>query len=199
MRSNLFLLPAIVALCIAQASYANDKIVVTVPAILDPSAPIGENVRRECSVETNVGTQIFQKVSERFPGTEQTPNPNQAGSDRIVLKVTIVGVLGAGGGAWSGSKSITIRADVLQNAKVAATRTLNRQSKGWGLGGVNGTCAIMDHIAVALGKDVAAWLPVALQLAKLEASSAEPSTASPAQEGAASPTATDKPASEPKQ
>lgn len=45
---------------------------------------------------------------------------------------------------------------------------MNRQSGGGVFGGVTGTCAIMDRIAAALGRDVAAWLPGAMMILKYE-------------------------------
>ena len=199
MRANLILSFSMVALCVAQTSYANEKIIV-VPAILDASAPIAVSVQAECTVETSVGNQIFQNVRERIPGTEQSQNPGQAEANSIVLKVTILSVRGVGGGGWSGSKSIAIRADLLQNAQVIGTKTLTRNSRGGVWGGVSGTCAIMDRIAAALGRDVADWLPGALVITRQGAlSSPNPSTAQALKESGGSPSATDKVASEPKQ
>lgn len=172
MRLNALVLFSILALCIGHTARAQERIAVVVPATLDASAPIAEGVRQQCAVESNMGSQIFQRVSVRYPGSEQVQDANDA-QDRIVLKTTILSVLGAGGGAWSGSKSITIRADVLQKAKVIGTTTLSRQSGGGVLGGVSGTCPIMHRIAVALGRDVAAWLPAALMVAKLNVPSSD--------------------------
>src|SRR5574341_1459056 len=171
-------------LCLAQAALAQDKVAVLVPAVLDPNAPIGDAVKRECGVETSVGSQVLARVSERYPAAEQISNPNQAGPDRVVLKITLVAVIGAGGGGWSGTKSISIRAEALQGSKVVATRTMTRQSGGGVFGGVSGTCPIMDRIAAALGRDVAAWLPAALMAARYEAPS---SAATPAAQPAPGP------------
>ena len=190
MRSKLFIVPAIIGLCLAQTAPAQQKIAVTVPAALDPSAPIAESVKRDCAVETKVGQEVFMRVSERFPGTETAPQGSSVISGgKILLKVTIVGVLGAGGGAWSGPKAMTIRADVIQNEKAGPSRTFNRQSTGGAFGGLSGTCAIMDRIAVALGRDVAAWLPT-----QLAATGQDPS-----KHGAAKPAAQANPEREPKQ
>ena len=98
MRTYQLLLQGIAALCVAQASIAQEKIAVLVPATLDSSAPIAEGVRRECNVESNIGNEVFQRVSQRYPGTAQFQNPDQAG-DGYVLKVTITDVVGVGGGA----------------------------------------------------------------------------------------------------
>jgi hypothetical protein len=160
MRNMLLLLSGALAVAVAPALHADDKLFVQVPALLDSNAPIAEAVKRDCRVEALVGDQVFQRVKERFPGAEQVSDPSKSGSDRT-LKLTITGVLGAGGGAWSGSKAITVRAEVIQNAKTIANTTLTRQSGGGAFGGLKGTCAIMERIAVALGRDVAAWLPAA--------------------------------------
>jgi len=206
MRTHQLLL-GIAALCMAHASIAQEKIAVLVPAVLDPSAPIEDSVKRECNVESMIGNEVFQRVSERYPGTAQFQNPGQAG-DGYVLKVTITSVVGAGGGAWTGKKAISIRADVLQNSNIAATKDLNRQSGGGIYGGTIGTCKIMELIAVALGKDVAAWMPAALMVMKYAREPAtQPASQSasqlapePAKDGATPPVA-EKPAppAEPKQ
>jgi len=196
MRKCQLLLQGIAALCMAQASIAQEKIAVLVPAALDSSAPIEESVKRECNVEGMIGNEVFQRVSQRYPGTAQLQNPGQAG-DGFVLKVTITGVFGAGGGAWSGHKAISIRADLLQNSKIVATKDLKRQSGGGAFAGFKGTCSIMDRIAVALGKDVAAWMPSALIDVKYApAQAAQPASRpasqvapEPAKEGATSPAA----------
>ena len=131
MRSKLFIVPAIIGLCLAQTAPAQQKIAVTVPAALDPSAPIAESVKRDCAVETKVGQEVFMRVSERFPGTETAPQGSSvAQGGAMVVKLTIVGVLGTGGGAWSGPKAMTLRADVVQNDKTMSSRTFNRQSTG---------------------------------------------------------------------
>jgi hypothetical protein len=128
-------------------------------------------------VEDSIGKEVFRRVSERFPGAGKTPISGPLPSSDTVVRVTILGVVGAGGGAWSGAKSITIRAEVLQDAKVVHSTTLTRNSGGGFFGTMKGTCSILDRIAVALGKDVAAWLPVGPTGAK---PAAEPVAESPA-------------------
>jgi len=172
-----FLLSGLLALGVCGPAPAEDKIAVVVPATLDPNAAIGENIRRECAIEAGIGNEAFANVSKRYPGIEPIRDLNQAAPGARVVRMTIVGALGAGGGAWSGPKSITIRADLIQNTKVLATKILRRQSNGGAFGGFKGTCSIMERITVALGRDVAAWLPRALATAETMATSAGTSTA----------------------
>jgi hypothetical protein len=150
-----------VALFAPQLSSGNDAIHVQVPAILDPAAPIEPAVRRECNIEQVVGTHAYEQVRTRMPGALQTAAAAQAGAGRFV-QLTVTQVYGVGGGGWSGAKHITLRAQVMQQGREVAERTFQRSSKGGPLGGVSGTCPIMERIAVALGKDLALWLQGAL-------------------------------------
>lgn len=152
----------VLAAC-ASGAHAGDRLLVQVPAQLDPAAPITESVKNKCAVEAKIGELVFKKISEKFPAAEPLADPRKAGADRL-LKLTIVNVVGVGGGAWSGSKSITLRADLEQNSKVHASKLLTRQSGGGAFGGMKGTCSIMERIAAALGSDVAAWVPTALAM-----------------------------------
>ena len=86
---------------------------------------------------------------------------------------------------------------MLQNSKIVATKDLKRQSGGGAFGAYTGTCPIMDRIAVALGKDVAAWLPSAFMVMKYApgpatqpaSQSASQPALEPAKEGATPPAA----------
>jgi hypothetical protein len=156
MRTIPTLLSGIV-LCIPLLSHASEKLLVQVPAVLDPTAPINEAVKRECAVEALVGNHVFQAVSERFADTGQLRDVPKAGRDKV-LQLTILSVHGVGGGGWSGPKSISVRADLRRGGKSIQSKVLQRHSTGGFLGGISGTCPIMERIAVTLGKDVANWL-----------------------------------------
>jgi hypothetical protein len=182
---------ALLATC-AFGVQAQEKLLVQVPALLDAGAPITESVRRDCDVEGKVGEHVFEKVGAKVPTAERLADPRKAGGARL-LKVTIINVLGVGGGAWSGSKAITIRVDLEQNSKVHASKVLTRQSGGGAFGGMKGTCSIMERIAVALGSDVASWVPTGLAMlpapGAAPASDAAPAAAAPVAAPAALPAA----------
>jgi hypothetical protein len=161
MHKKLIYLAGVVLCALSFPAYASEGILVQVPAVFAPGAPVAEAVKRECGVESLVGNHVFQKVSERVSGVGQFEHIEKAGSGKI-LKLTILSVQGVGGGGWTGPKAITLSASVLQNGQVLQSTVLRRQSSGGAFGGSSGTCPIMERIAVALGKDVANWLPGAM-------------------------------------
>lgn len=147
-----------IALCIPLLSFASEKLFVQVPAVLDPAAPIVDSVKNQCGVEMLIGNHVFEKVSQYVDGTTQLQKGENAGQSPV-LRLTILSVHGFGGGSWSGAKSITIHAQLVQNGQTIQSTVLTRGSRGGPLGGFSGTCAIMERIARTLGKDVANWLP----------------------------------------
>ena len=137
--------------------HAQEKILVQVPAIYDAQAAVAQRIRNECALETLVGNHVFERVSEKFPASLQIKDPAAAGPDRV-LHLTILSAHGAGGGGWSGPKSITMRADLVQNGKVLQTTVKRRSSTGGMFGGMSGTCSILERDARALAVDIAKWL-----------------------------------------
>jgi hypothetical protein len=147
----------VAGLCFAVLAHSGESFLVQVPADYDPNAPVAPAVRRECGIEAIVGNHVFKEVSARYPESKQIKGQEAGRSERQVL-LTIVSVQGLGGGSWSGAKSITIRADLVQNQKTVSTRVFNRGSRGGVFGGMSGTCQIMERIAITLGKDALFWL-----------------------------------------
>jgi len=129
-----------------------------IQSVLDPKTHVVEAVKRDSALDTMVGDWVLESVSKKHPGSKKLQQGASAGKDRV-LKVTIVNVVGVGGGAYSGPKSMTVRAELLQSGKVMATTTKERTSGGGAFGGMKGTCQIFGRVAKALGSDVAGWLP----------------------------------------
>ena len=157
MRYSLFalLIPSLVAPL--SAAPDNERLVLQVPAMLDPSAPIPAAVRKECAVEMLVGNYALSAIDRRFGSVQSVATLEQAGADMIV-QLTIISGHGFGGGGWSGSKSMSVRADVKKGGATIRSTVLTRSSRGGVFGGLIGTCAILDRVAGALGKDIALWL-----------------------------------------
>src|SRR5262245_53023868 len=107
---------ALAGVFFAAASHAEERFLIQVPAVYDDNAPVEPAVRRECGIESLVGNHVFKEVSARYPGSLQAKGP-EGGTGEKFLKLSVVSVQGTGGGNWSGGKTITIRIDLLQNAK----------------------------------------------------------------------------------
>ena len=171
------MLLAALALAFATAARAGDAILVQVPAVFDPQAPVSAAVRRECGVEVLLGNDVFARVKARFPDSAPVQNSSGAADERV-LNLTILTVNAAGGGAWSGRKGVAVRADLVQSGKIVATTVKERTSGGGAFGGFKGTCAILDRVTAALAADITAWLA---QTALSAAGKTAPATAAESQ------------------
>jgi len=163
MRNKGIAVAGLVALCASFSSDApaQEKIFIT-PAVFGPNVQVVDSVKRECELEEKVDEWVYESVSKKYPGTARARKSGDAGNGKV-LKLTITSVIGVGGGAYSGAKSMTVQAELIEGGKVVASTTKNRSSGGGAFGGMKGTCAIFGRVAKALGADVAAWLPGAMK------------------------------------
>jgi hypothetical protein len=146
---------------VACAMPAQAHVRVQVPAILHRDAPIEDSVRAECNVGQLIGNGVFQKVNEVLKGdAAPMAMPETAGEDPF-LKLTLVAVHGEGGSRLSGAKNVIVRVDLLVKGRIAATKDFMRGTSV--MGSLGGTCSQLESIADALGKDIAKWLPGAIQ------------------------------------
>lgn len=145
------------ALAAALPAHAAETLFVQVPAVFDTNARVPSNIRRECGVDTLLGNQALARISARIGNVQAVDKPEQAGGANLLV-LTITSADGFGGGGWSGPKSLSIRADLMQNGVALGTTNLIRSSKGGMFGGFKGTCAIFDRITETLGNDVSKWL-----------------------------------------
>ncbi|MFL9925889.1 hypothetical protein PQR62_16550 [Herbaspirillum lusitanum] len=136
---------------------AKETLLVQVPAAFDERAPVEPRIREECALDTILGNHVFQKVAEKFPDTLQSKDMARLDKGRA-LKLTILSVQGYGGGGWSGSKAMTVRADLLLDGLVIQTAVRREHSRGGLLGGMRGTCSILEIVAESLGRQFAAWM-----------------------------------------
>ena len=139
----------------ALAASAQERLQVLAPAVYAPDAPVAESLRG-CNVDGLVASQLVEKLNEHFPGT--TGVQQMQGNAGKTVSLTILSLQGAGGGAWSGAKSVTLRADIVLGGTKVASQTFVRNSRGGVLGGVSGSCPIVEKIAATLAADVAAWV-----------------------------------------
>ncbi len=116
---------------------------------------VRQAVRKECGLDKKLATQINDYATNYYLNMVKG---GKAKKSERVLKVEIVRVDGAGGGAWSGAKMVTIEGKLMNKGKIVGTFRGRRSSGGGAFAGFKGTCSILGRCVKALGKDVALWL-----------------------------------------
>jgi hypothetical protein len=114
----------------------------------------GSKVKAECKLETKLGHFISEFAKGAVTLTSEPIDETQG----RLLVLEIIGVVGPGGGAWSGAKSVTVDGKLLEDGEVVGTFKAARYSGGGAFGGYKGTCSILGRCVKAIGKDIAGWL-----------------------------------------
>lgn len=121
-----------------------------------PDAEVRKAVRTDCHLPEKLSRFIKEYASDYSSQilSESTNAPKGA----QILTVEIFNVMGGGGGAWSGGKSVSIKGALQQNGETIGSFKARRFSGGGMFGGYKGTCSIMGRCVKTLGRDVAEWL-----------------------------------------
>ena len=138
---------ASIALLLVAGSAWADGVMLLKPVSYAAESSVVPKVREACKIEERFTTD----VGDALGGTTES-------SAGRVVRVSIVDVMGVGGGAWSGPKAISLRVELLNNGKVERSARLTRTTTGGPLGGFKGTCAMLERDSGVLGKDVAKWV-----------------------------------------
>lgn len=157
MRKLVIFLTATVIVSWSFASVAEDAVynVVSPVPFANDSGATGK-VKAECTLETRL-PQFIAEAARRGVDVIVGPAPEEGAAGKF-LYIEFIHVLGAGGGAWSGPKSVTVTGELIENGEVIGSFTASRYSTGGAFGGYKGTCSILGRCIKAMGKDIAAWL-----------------------------------------
>lgn len=133
---------------------------VKVPAEIKFSADanVREAVVNECNLQTKLPGFIRtygEKNGIDVILSDKALNKKQKGR---VLLLEITNVNGAGGGAWSGAKSVNVKGSLYENGKFIGNFTASRYSGGGMFAAYKGTCSILGRCVKTLGSDIAKWL-----------------------------------------
>jgi hypothetical protein len=150
---------AAIALLASGGAGAQEKFRVQLPIKIDAAGGTSDRIKTECKIDTTLANYMVVKVTNQFPGSGALEGNEAAPADAKVLRLTIINVFGLGGGAYSGTKQMSVRAEIVVNKKVLATTILERQSMG-GAAGLfgGGTCSAFNKISSVLANDIAAWM-----------------------------------------
>jgi len=138
---------ALVALLAISASAWADGVQLLAPVTYAADSAVVPKVREACRLEDRLATDVGGALSGSTTSTSGE-----------VVKVSIVDVMGLGGGGWTGPKAISIRVDLMKDGKIERSTHLTRTTTGGVFGGFKGTCSMLERDSATLGKDVAKWV-----------------------------------------
>jgi hypothetical protein len=138
---------ALLALAAFAAAAHADGVALLTPVAYSAESSVVPRVREACKLEERLTIDVGDALGK-----------TTASTDGEVVKVSIVDVMGVGGGIWSGPKAISLRAELMKNGKVERSTRLTRTTTGGPLGGFQSTCAMLERDSSVLGKDVAKWV-----------------------------------------
>jgi hypothetical protein len=149
--SHLMLLAAVAAPC---AATAGERLYFQTPVQYGPNTFAPQSVRNECELERHLLDDATSQISKHYSRIELAAAGDDVGNDKVV-KLTITNAWGAGGGAWSGPKSLQVLAELKQGGTTLSSTLLRRSTNvGW----IKGTCGMFHKVTRELGEDVAEWL-----------------------------------------
>jgi len=114
-------------------------------------------VKNECQLQTKL-PHFISDFANKHDITVKLKDHISKKSKGKVLVLEITGTQGAGGGAWSGKKSVQAKGELFENGKSIGNFTANRYSGGGFFAAYKGTCSIMGRCVKTMGKDIALWL-----------------------------------------
>lgn len=139
----------------AYPAFAGETLNLRATAPYDKNLVVPSAVKAECGLETKIPAFIQEYAKGQFDNVNLVDNSTAKGK---LLSVKITGLVGTGGGAWSGAKQVAIDGVLTENGKTIGTFKGARVSGGGAFGAYKGTCSILGRCVKALGKDVAVWL-----------------------------------------
>lgn len=129
------------------------------------NAGVPEAVEKECNLLKELSEKIKTAAAGQYASISEGSSAAAGNAD--VLSIEIINLVGPGGGAWSGGKSLMIKGELTRKGKNAGGFKALRVSGGGFWGGYMGTCAILHRCVNTLGEDVAGWLQNPVDGAKL--------------------------------
>src|SRR5262245_39642205 len=99
-------------------------------------------VQAECNLEQKLLQFIRDFGSEHFDNVSTDPKGKNS---RTLTHLEITDIIGQGGGAWSGSKAVTIGGTMRDETGKSYNFKARRYSTGGAFAGFKGTCAILGR------------------------------------------------------
>jgi hypothetical protein len=140
------------AISIAQA----DTFTVPTDVPFASGVDVTDAVRNECTLQTRL-PQFIAEGAEKGVDVVLGDAPAENATGKV-LQLEFTNILGFGGGAWSGPKSVTVSGKLYENGQLIGSFVASRYSTGGAFAGFKGTCSILGRCVKTLGTDIARWL-----------------------------------------
>jgi len=142
------------ALAVSFGASAAERIYLQTPVQYAPGAFAPQAVRNECELERHLVEDATTKITKEYGRVELASVNDEVGNDKVI-KITITNAWGAGGGKWSGPKSLQVLAELKQGGTTVSSASFRRTTS---VGLFRGTCEMLHKVTRELGEDVADWL-----------------------------------------
>ncbi len=150
---------ALLAACasLPLTSLAAGSITIAKQAPYAQNMSVPDAVRAECDLPGKVPV-FVKEFADKSYGKVVLADGVSAKTPGQALSLSITGLTGTGGGAYSGAKHVTVQGTLWESGKIKGTFTATRYSGGGAFGGMKGTCSILGRCVKSIGKDVGEWL-----------------------------------------
>ena len=140
-------------IAITTQAQAAQPIWLLLPVTYEYESSVLHKAKESCKLDEKLGNDVAAELRKRA-GEARTVSTAATG---VVLRVELVGGNVLGGGGWTGSKSLTLKVQQLQDGEVVRQRGFSRKGRGGLAGPFEGTCGILEGLAEDLAKDVVDW------------------------------------------
>ena len=151
MRRFLLATAASLAVLSPAARAADPRLLI--PVTFDSAAEVPDAVKNECGIDYK----LQEEAARQLKGHDKTWEPTETLEGQVV-RVTILNVKAGAAGAFSGSKSMSARVELLNDGKVERSTVLHASAYSVPLLTFKGTCTILDKASRGVAKHVAEWV-----------------------------------------
>lgn len=142
------------ALAASFGASAAERLYLQTPVQFAPGSFAPQAVKNECELERHLVEDASSQISKEYGRVELATASDEVGNDKVI-KITITNAWGAGGGRWSGPKSLQVLAELKQGGATVSSASFRRTTS---VGLFRGTCEMFHKVTREIGEDVTDWL-----------------------------------------
>jgi len=152
---------AFLAIFATQASLAGDILTVPISVPIAEGVSVPNAVLAECELERKLAKSLASEAKGPYRKVVMKPVVS-AETPGHALDIKITGVLGTGGGKYSGPKSVTAQGTLYADGKILGTFVARRHTTRG-----RHTCRMLQRDAEEIAEDVGKWLKTPVMDARL--------------------------------